>query len=184
MSGRPNRAVFLDRDGVLNEPVVRNGKPFPPADASELIVSNGAFSALSELRDRGFLLVCVTNQPDIARGTLSRDTVDAIHARLLAALPLERILVCPHDDVDGCRCRKPKPGLIEEAARDLAIDAGRSYLVGDRWRDIDAGAAAGCRTVLIDRGYDERSSDHTPDMTVATIEAAAQWILTDAREAG
>ena len=172
-------AVFLDRDGVLNEPVIRNGKPYPPASPSELIISDGAQTALDALRRLGFALVCVTNQPDIARGTVLPETVDAINARLMSALQLDAVFVCPHDDADCCECRKPKAGLLLKAAHDLDIDLGSSYLVGDRWRDIEAGAAAHCKTILIDRGYDERLSSVPPDASVSSISEAAAWIAFD-----
>ncbi len=175
------RVVFLDRDGVLNEPVVRNGKPYPPKAAADVIVCTGAKAALEALRAEGFALICVTNQPDVARGTTPASAVEAIHARLLAELPLDEILMCPHDDADGCPCRKPKPGLLFEGARRLGLDARGNYLVGDRWRDIDAGAAASCRTVLVDRGYDEREPSVQPNVRVANIAEAAQWIIADVR---
>jgi D-glycero-D-manno-heptose 1,7-bisphosphate phosphatase len=174
------RAVFLDRDGVLNEPIVRDGKPYPPTRPQDIVICEGAPAALEDLRRLGFVLVCVTNQPDISRGTLSGETVDAINAQLMAALPLDAILVCRHDDADRCSCRKPKPGLIHQAAAELGLDVAGSYLIGDRWRDIEAGAAAHCRTVLVDRGYQERSSSVPPDATVSTIAAAAAWIIADA----
>jgi D-glycero-D-manno-heptose 1,7-bisphosphate phosphatase len=173
------RAVFLDRDGVLNEPVVRDGKPYPPANASELTVTAGAAAALGRLRDAGFLLIVVTNQPDIARGTTSRATVDAINQALGHALPLDAFYICPHDDAEHCACRKPLPGLLLEAARDFQVDPAHSFMVGDRWRDIDAGAAAGCRTVLIDRGYRERPPVHPPDYRTATLPEAAAAILSE-----
>jgi D-glycero-D-manno-heptose 1,7-bisphosphate phosphatase len=140
----------------------------------------GAPEALAELRRYGFSLVCVTNQPDIARGTISNDVVDDINARLVQTLPLDAIFVCRHDDADDCACRKPRPGLLLQAAAELGLDLDTSYLVGDRWRDIDAGAAAHCRTVLIDRGYDERASTMPADARVPSIAAAAAWIIADA----
>ena len=175
------RAVFLDRDGVLNEPVIRNGKPFPPADAGDVIICAGAKEALEALRTAGFALICVTNQPDVARGTMSPSAVEAINARLRAELPLDDIIVCPHDDADRCICRKPKPGLIHEGARRHGVDPGSSYLVGDRWRDIEAGFAASCRTIFVDRDYAERAPSVRPDARVANIIEAATWIIADAR---
>jgi transaldolase len=169
-------AVFLDRDGVLNEPLVRNGRPHPPADAEALVLCPGAAGALAALRGAGFTLIVVSNQPDIARGTTSRATVDAINDRLRAELPLDDVLICPHDDTDGCDCRKPKPGLLRQGARLHEVDLARSYLVGDRWRDIEAGAAAGCTTVFVDRGYTERQPV-APDARVASIVEAARWII-------
>jgi D-glycero-D-manno-heptose 1,7-bisphosphate phosphatase len=177
-------AIFFDRDGVLNEPVVRDGKPHPPAGPEDVIVCDGAPAALRELKCLGFVLICVTNQPDVARGALSGATLDAINARLCEALPLDAIYDCRHDDVDGCACRKPKPGLIFAGAAAFDIDVATSYLVGDRWRDIEAGAAAHCRTVFIDRGYTERGSTIPPDITVSTISEAAAWIVQDAGARG
>jgi transaldolase len=174
-------AVFLDRDGVVNEPIVRDGRPYPPASADELVLCAGVGEALRALRARGFVLIVVSNQPDVARGTTSLAEVEAINARLRALVPLDDVLVCPHDDADGCACRKPKPGMLQEGARLHGIDLGRSYLVGDRWRDIEAGASAGCKTVFIDRDYAERGPDAT-DARVASIAEAAAWIITDAEE--
>jgi len=171
-------AVFLDRDGVLNEAVVRNGRPHPPATADELIVSPGAPEATAALRAAGFALIVVSNQPDLARGTTSHATVEAINDRLRAAMALDDVLICPHDDADGCACRKPKPGLLREGARLHEIDLHRSYLVGDRWRDIEAGVAAGVRTIFVDRGYAERQPP-APDARVASIVEAARWIIAD-----
>ena len=174
------RAVFLDRDGVLNEPVVRDGRPHPPPNADALVVCEGAPEALGALRGAGFALIVVSNQPDIARGTAAPAEVDAINARLRALLPLDDVLICPHDDSDGCGCRKPKPGLVQQGARRYGIDVARSFLVGDRWRDIEAGQAAGCKTVFIDRGYAERAPA-APDARVASIAQAAEWIIAQSR---
>ena len=171
------RAVFLDRDGVLNEPIVHNGRPYPPASLAELKLFPDASPALARLKTAGFLLLVVTNQPDVARGRQSREIVDAMHARMSAALPIDDFFVCWHDDADRCGCRKPLPGLLYSAADRHEVDLRRSFLIGDRWRDIDAGAAAGCRTVLIDRQYDERQPQYRPDYRTASMTAAADWIL-------
>lgn len=171
------RAVFLDRDGVLNEAIVRDGRPYSPATVDELKVVPDAAAALGRLKSAGFLLIVVTNQPEVARGTQSRAMVEAINAAVAAQLPLDGFFTCWHDDRDNCPCRKPKPGLLEEAARKLEIDLRRSFLVGDRWRDIDAGAAAGCRTVLIDHHYEERAPELEPDHRSTTLAEAADWIL-------
>ncbi len=171
------RAVFLDRDGVLNEPVMRNGKPHPPSGIDELVISPGTQKALLSLRELGFILAVVTNQPDVSRGTTARSTVEEIHAALVQQLPLDEFFTCFHDDADACKCRKPLPGLIEEAAAKYAIDVPSSYLIGDRWRDIEAGFAAGCRTIFVDRGYHERRPSHHPDKCVASLAEAARWIV-------
>jgi D-glycero-D-manno-heptose 1,7-bisphosphate phosphatase len=171
------RAVFLDRDGVLNRAIVRNGKPYPPASLDELEIVENAASSLKRLKDLGFLLLVVTNQPDVARGTQTLDTIQALHEVMRQSLPLDDFLVCPHDDCDGCRCRKPLPGLLQEAQARYGIDLGRSFMVGDRWRDIDAGRAAGCRTVFLDQNYRERAPAHPPDARVASLPDAVDWIV-------
>jgi len=168
-------AVFLDRDGVLNAVVVRDGRPYPPGDASEVELLPGVGDACARLRAAGFDLVVVTNQPDVARGTLTLEAVERINDVLRAALPLDEIVVCPHDDADDCECRKPKPGMLVDAARRRGLDLAASFMVGDRWRDVDAGRRAGCRTVLVHRGYDEPSAE--PDGTVSDLGEAAEWIL-------
>lgn len=170
------RAVFLDRDGVINRAAVRDGKPYPPATVAGVDVLPGVAPALARLKAAGYLLIVVTNQPDVARGTQSRETVEAIHARLASLLPIDEFRACYHDDKDACSCRKPKPGLILEAARDCGVDLGASTMVGDRWRDIEAGRRAGCATVFVDQGYAERGPEG-PDAVVASLEEAAEWIL-------
>ncbi|HUI78489.1 MAG TPA: HAD-IIIA family hydrolase [Bryobacteraceae bacterium] len=171
------RAVFLDRDGVLNEAIVREGRPYPPAGLEELRIAPGATAALRKLRDAGFLLIVVTNQPDIGRGTQTRQAVDELNAAVKAALPVDEFYVCPHRGAEGCACRKPKPGLLLQAASERNIDLRGSFLIGDRWRDIDAGAAAGCRTVLIDYQYGERGPETAPDYRAGDLSDAAEWIL-------
>src|SRR5450432_2479217 len=170
-------AVFLYRDGLLNDLVVRDGKPFPPAGLGELKIYPEASGALARLKHAGYLLIVVTNQPDVARGRTPRRVVETIDTAIGAELPIDDFLVCWHDDADACACRKPKPGLLLEAAGRYGIDLSRSFLIGDRWRDIDAGAAAGCRTVLIDRKYRERQPDHAPDFRTDSLTEAAEWIV-------
>ena len=172
-----NRAVFLDRDGVLTRALVRAGKPYAPATPAEMEIAADAPAALARLKAAGFLLLAVTNQPDVARGVIRREDVQAMHATLRAALPLDACFVCYHDDADACACRKPLPGMLRQAAAEYAVDLAGSYMIGDRWRDIDAGAAAGCRTVWIDRGYRERAPRSAPDARVETLAAAADWIV-------
>ncbi|HWB86683.1 MAG TPA: HAD family hydrolase [Bryobacteraceae bacterium] len=171
------QAVFLDRDGVLNHSIIRDGKPHPPSDVNELRMVEDAPAALARLKEAGFLLIVVTNQPDIARGVTPRAAVDAVNAALGAVLPVDDFFVCWHDDRNRCECRKPKPGLLLEAAAKYDIDLAQSFLIGDRWRDIDAGAAAGCRIVLIEYSYREREPAHTPDYRTNSLTAAAAWII-------
>jgi D-sedoheptulose 7-phosphate isomerase len=175
--GASRRAVFLDRDGVINRAFVRDGKPFPPPTPQELEILPGVPEALRELKANGFKLLLVTNQPDVGRGKLSLQTLEAMHEDLRAHLPLDDILVCCHTDQDKCDCRKPMPGMIIEAARKHSIDLAASFMVGDRWRDIDAGYNAGCKTILIDYGYSERPPDHEPDLRVGSLREAADWII-------
>ncbi len=170
------RAVFVDRDGVINRPIVRNGRPFAPASVDELEILPGVAEALTRLSNAGFIIVVVTNQPEVARGTLPRAALDAMHASLQSVLPLDDIRVCPHDDRDACDCRKPKPGMVLAAARELGISLEESYLVGDRWRDIEAGRNAGCVTIFVDCGYDEPRPEGAA-ATVRSLAEAAEWIL-------
>jgi D-glycero-D-manno-heptose 1,7-bisphosphate phosphatase len=173
-------AIFLDRDGVLNYPIVRDGLPYPPVDVASLRIYEGARDALDRAKAAGFALIVVTNQPDIARGTQRREIVDQINVALSEKLPIDEVLVCEHDSSTGCECRKPNPGLIFEGARRHAVDLSKSYLIGDRWRDIDAGAAAGVTTIMIDRGYAEREPVNAPDAHVSSLEQAIAWILKEA----
>jgi len=170
------RAVFLDRDGVINASVVRDGKPYPPESVEAMVVLPGVVEATQALSRAGFRLVVITNQPDVATGRQRREVVDAIHARLQVLMPLDDIRVCVHTDADRCDCRKPKPGMLLAAARDGDIDLARSFMVGDRWRDIEAGRAAGCRTVLVGPGYEERRAEGY-DAAVASLAEASAWIL-------
>lgn len=169
-------AVFLDRDGVINQPVMVDGLPHPPDSAADLRVEPGVVRACRRMRKAGLLLIVVTNQPDIARGTQDRETLDAIHSELRRQVPIDDLLVCPHDDGDGCSCRKPAAGLLIEGARRWRIDLRRSVMVGDRWRDVEAGRAAGCATVAIDHGYRERPTIGA-DLVVKALAEAVPWIL-------
>ena len=173
-------AVFFDRDGVLNEAIVRNGRPYPPGDLSELVITFGARAALEELKREGFLLIVITNQPDVARGKANRTDVDKINAQLAAILPLDAIEVCEHDDKEQCDCRKPKPGMILRAREKLGVNLGRSFMVGDRWRDIEAGRRAGCRTILVGDGYGE-SFPYAPTIRLASLQGATSWIIQQSR---
>ena len=168
--------VFLDRDGVLIDTDVRNGKPYAVGSMDALALLPGVEAAVAALHDAGLVTVVVTNQPDVANGLIDMTTVDAMHGWLNAELRLNGVFACYHADADGCACRKPKPGLLYEAASRFDIDLTASFLVGDRWRDIDAGKAAGCTTFWIDRGYTEQPGDHA-DFTVPDLAAAASMIL-------
>ncbi|MEZ5356539.1 MAG: HAD family hydrolase [Bryobacteraceae bacterium] len=171
------RAVFLDRDGVINRAVVEEGKPYPPASLDEMELNEGVREGLRALHEQGYKLLVVTNQPDVARGTQTREAIEAMHEWLAGELPLDDFFVCYHDSGDGCRCRKPKPGLLEQGAEKYGVDLKSSYMIGDRWRDIDAGTEAGCRTVWIDYGYRERGPAAPPDARVDSLRHAVEWIL-------
>ncbi|MDJ0838700.1 MAG: HAD family hydrolase [Acidobacteriota bacterium] len=151
----PNRAVFLDRDGVINQPTIRNGKSYPPDRVEDFQLIDGVAEACTLLKEAGFQLVVVTNQPDVRTGKQTATNVEAMHARLRDLLPLDDILACFHVDADDCSCRKPKPGMLLQAAEQHHIDLTRSYMVGDRWRDILAGQRAGCACYFVDYDYKE-----------------------------
>ncbi len=169
------RAVFLDRDGVLNRAFVRDGVLTPPRNLEELEILPGVRPALEQLRRAGLQLIVVTNQPDVARGRIARQAVEQIHARLRSELPLDDLRVCFHDDADGCDCRKPKPGMLVAAAQDLRLDLAKCYMIGDSWRDIEAAHRAGCRMALI--GAAGLEEGFRPDIEVNGLPEAAQWIL-------
>ena len=177
------RAVFLDRDGVLNRAVIRNGQPRPPFRVEDFELYEDVAEGCARLKAAEFLLVVITNQPDVGRGGQSREAVEAMHAKLQSALPsLDRIEICYHAGErfgELCDCRKPRPGLILRAAADLKIDLQASYVIGDRWRDIDCARAAGCRAIFIERGYKE-SLRNAPDFTVANFGDVVNALLRDA----
>lgn len=168
--------MFLDRDGVINRAVVRNGKPYPPATLDEFELLPGVECSTRALRAAGFLIIVVTNQPDIATGVQRREVVEAMHDKLRAEGLCDDVRACFHTDADCCDCRKPKPGMLVEAARKWRIDLAHSFMVGDRWRDVAAGKAAGCYTFFIDYEYRERRAVD-PDAVVASLEEAARRIL-------
>ena len=163
-----SRAVFFDRDGVINRAIVRDGKPYPPATLTEFEFTDSIKSVQRGLIERGFILFIFTNQPDVARGDQTVANLDVIHGFIQQYLPVEKIYVCMHDDADDCQCRKPRPGMLLQAAREYDLDLGGSFVVGDRWRDISAGKAAGCRTILIDYGYNETMRDE-PDVKIQAV---------------
>lgn len=169
-------AVFLDRDGVINRAIVRDGRPYPPASLFELEILPGVHEALQKLHDANYLLVVVTNQPDVARGASKKEDVEMMNAFLSSQLPIDSFKTCYHDNGDKCSCRKPLPGALLVAAQEYNIDLSKSFMVGDRWRDIEAGASAGCKTFFIDYGYLEQKPD-TPDFIVPSLLEAKKIIL-------
>ena len=177
VAGTQNRrAVFLDRDGVLNKPLIRDRKGYAPRHRADFHLYPETAPALHLLKKAGLLLIVVTNQPDIGHGLVSQSEVDAMHHQLQQTTPLDLIQVCPHKQTDGCPCRKPRPGLLLEAAQTLSIDLTRSFMVGDRGSDIAAGQAVGCQTGFINRDYRE-TMPLQPTVRVDSVLDAAQWIV-------
>jgi D-glycero-D-manno-heptose 1,7-bisphosphate phosphatase len=177
-AGAGKRAVFLDRDGVINRPLIRDGQPYPPATLTEFEMLPGVPEACCLLKNLGYILVVATNQPDVGRGTLAREAVEAIHAWLLQQLPIARIMTCFHGGAaygDPCDCRKPLPGMLFQAAETLKINLAASFMIGDRWRDIDCGFSAGCKTIFIDWSYQE-ALKQPPDYQVENLLEAAKLI--------
>ncbi len=170
-------AVFLDRDGVINVNEVRDRRPYAPTKAEDFRLLPGVEQAVRRLKDAGFLIIVATNQPDVANGITPLATLEEMHAMMRKKLPVDDIKICYHTDADACDCRKPKPGMLLAAATEHGIDLARSYMVGDRWRDVAAGKAAGCvASILVEYDYDEPKPD-SPDAVVASLSEAADWIL-------
>ena len=173
------KAVFLDRDGVINKVSVVDGKPYPPRNLDELELIPGVDQAILQLRDRGYFCIVVTNQPDVARGKTSKETVESINQFLIQHLAIHEIVSCYHDDHENCGCRKPKPGSLLKAALKYNIDLNKSFMVGDRWRDIEAGQNAGCKTFFIDYQYNEKQPQN-PTYKVKSLTDAVNIILNEA----
>ena len=170
-----NKAVFLDRDGVINKAVVIDGKPYPPASLDELKILSGVREGIALLKKNGFKILVVTNQPDVSRGKTLPETVETINRFLEKELKIDQVYCCYHDGNENCSCRKPKPGMLLGASKDWNIDLKVSYIIGDRWRDVEAGKAAGVKTLLIEYGYDEKRIE--PDFTCTDFSTAVSHIL-------
>jgi len=171
-----NRAVFIDRDGVINRATVKDGRPYPPMSLEEFELLPGVTEATKALSQAAFKLVVVTNQPDVATGIQKRSVVETMHQTIRKSLPLDSIKVCYHVDDNGCHCRKPLPGMLLDAASELSLDLSKSFMIGDRWRDVEAGKAAGCKTILVESAYSEKSAQN-PDAVVSSLLEASQLIL-------
>lgn len=170
------RAVFLDRDGVVNLAYTRSGKPHPPRDLNQLIILAGVKESVRKLTQFGYVVVVITNQPDISNGNSSYAKIDLLHKEMARLTGIENFYVCPHIETDICPCRKPKPGLLLQAARELKLDLSKSYMVGDRWRDVGAGQSAGCKNFFIDYNYSEKRPIE-PFITVLSLFHAMELIL-------
>jgi D-glycero-D-manno-heptose 1,7-bisphosphate phosphatase len=166
-----NRAVFLDRDGVINHNEVLDGRPVGPDSLAQFVIIPGVREAIEAFRAAGFLVIVATNQPEVPR-----DLMEAMHAQLRKVLNVDDIKICLHTDADNCACRKPKPGMLLEAAREREISLPQSWMIGDRWRDIEAGKAAGCRTVFVDYGYASEPRPRAPDVIVRSLIEAVPFV--------
>jgi D-glycero-D-manno-heptose 1,7-bisphosphate phosphatase len=153
------KGVFLDRDGVINRAILVNGLPQSPKSVGEIEILEGVVEAVKAIKTLKLVPVVITNQPDVARSIISQNQVDQINYQIGLLTGIEHFYTCFHDDSDKCNCRKPAPGLIYQAVNDLSLDIQKSYLVGDRWRDISAGQAVGCKTFFIDYGYPEKKPE-------------------------
>jgi D-glycero-D-manno-heptose 1,7-bisphosphate phosphatase len=171
------RAVFLDRDGVIVVPEFRDGRSFAPTTLDAFHLYGSAAQCLTRLKEAGFLLVVVTNQPDVGAGAIAVSVLDEMHRRMQAALPIDDIRVCTHTRADRCLCRKPQPGMLKDAAAALGIALDRSFMIGDRESDVAAGRAAGCQTVFIDLDYVAEPKPRETDFTVRSLEEATASIL-------
>ena len=169
------RAVFLDRDGVLNPMVERNGRWGAPLTLDAFAPYPWAAESVARLKAAGLLCLVATNQPEIATGELDPGVLEAMHRRLAREVAVDGVYVCPHRDADGCACRKPGPGLLEQAAREWGIELAGSFLVGDRGRDVEAAHAVGCAAILVD-GPEPGTAQ--PDHRVRDLREAAAMILT------
>jgi len=149
------KAIFLDRDGVINKAILKEGRPFSPRRFEDFVLLDGIKDVLERFKTEGFLNIIVTNQPDIARGLVKWEVLEKIHKYIKDNLPINDIFVCPHDDHDNCQCRKPKPGMLLEAGKKWDIDLKSSFIIGDSWKDIQAGKAVGCATILLDNVYNK-----------------------------
>ena len=170
------KAVFLDRDGVINANLMRDGKPVAPTSLAEFRILPGVPEAVRRLKDAGYLVIIVTNQPDVANGVTLKATMEAMHAEIAHRMPIDDIMICLHTDADNCSCRKPKPGLIFAAGAKYNIDLASSTIVGDRWRDILAGQAAGCHTILVNHGY-VQDQPAVADKVVGSLAEASEYIV-------
>ena len=182
MADKARPAVFLDRDGVLVIPEFRDGRSYAPRELENYAFYPEAADSLERLRGAGFLLVVVSNQPDVGAGLIAPETLEEMNRRLRDAVPLDSIEVCTHVSADNCDCRKPMPGMLTASAARLGIALDRSYMIGDRKSDVIAGQSAGCRTIFIDLEYTAELKPENADWTVKSLGEAVNCILSDLRE--
>ena len=171
------RGVFLDRDGILSIPEFRDGRSFAPRSVANFRLYEDVPEAVRRLKQNGFVVVVVTNQPDIGAGLVMREEVDAMHEQLCAQAPIDGIELCPHVAGDTCECRKPAPGMLKYAACNHQLDLNESFMVGDRVSDVEAGRRAGCRTVFVDLGYTAECAPKHAHYTCSGVLASVEWIV-------
>ena len=172
---KKQKCVFLDRDGVLNHAIVRDRKPFSPRSISEFTLMPNVVKNVKKIRSLGYLTIITTNQPDISTGKLSLKTLELFHNILNSKLELTDIYFCPHLESDNCKCRKPKCGMINDAVKKYNIDLNKSFVIGDRWRDIDCGIKSGCKTIFIDYNYKEKLNK-SPHASVSNLSSGVKLI--------
>jgi D-glycero-D-manno-heptose 1,7-bisphosphate phosphatase len=168
--------VFLDRDGVLCRAFVRNSKPYAPRLLKDFKIMPNSYNSIMRLKQAGFIVIVVTNQPDIGNGFVTTDVVESMHQKLREKTNVDDVFLCAHRQNEECECRKPKPGMLLRASKKYGIDLGKSYMIGDRASDIEAGKRAGCRTIFIDRHYAE-PHPLNPEATVKSLQKAVNYIL-------
>jgi D-glycero-D-manno-heptose 1,7-bisphosphate phosphatase len=169
-------ALFLDRDGVIIKSYTINGKPFPPRSLDKVLLLDDVVQSVNMVKNFGFEIVVITNQPDIATGKTTIEFLNQVHEIIKDDTGINKFYICPHTDKDYCNCRKPKPGLFIQAAKELDLDLSKSFMVGDRWSDITAGQQAGCKNFFIDRGYAEKKPE-SPYIRVFSLLQAINFIL-------
>lgn len=169
-------AIFLDRDGIINEPIVKNKLPYSPNSLLDFVFCSDIFKFVTAMNQYGFKIFVVTNQPEVARGTVRKDVIESMHEMIRAELGIKEIEVCYHDNDDYCLCRKPKPGMIFSLAKTHKINLAQSFMIGDRWKDVAAGKAAGCKTIFFDRQYSEPKPSN-PDYTITKMSEAGSIII-------
>jgi D-glycero-D-manno-heptose 1,7-bisphosphate phosphatase len=170
------RAVFFDRDGILNRTFVRDGKPYAPRCLEDFEIFPEAVLLTKELQKANFLIIVATNQPDVGNGYVAQSIVEAMHKRLKECVVLDAIKVCYHSQDFGCDCRKPKPGMLLDSAKEFGIDLAHSFMVGDRDSDVLAGSRAGCKTLFMDFGYAENQIG-CPDYIIHSLQDVARIVL-------
>jgi D-glycero-D-manno-heptose 1,7-bisphosphate phosphatase len=174
MTTRQRPAVFFDRDGVLAREIVRDGEAYAPTSIDDFRLVHEAADAVRRIKAAGALAIVFTNQPEVARGLLAPQTLEAMHRLLREQVAVDDVITCPHDDAARCACRKPQPGMLRAAAERWGVDLTASFVIGDRWRDIEAGRAVGAYTVLLERPY---SACTTADAVAQSLTDAVAIVL-------